>query len=96
MLNLKKPKYNILQICLKMKLGARSLGWNILFEMAFADVILFKLTFLSPARETSSEQQCIYSWSEIGRTNLIVHRDITSYNPTSFDNTSMLSPRLNG
>ena len=25
-----------------------------------------------------------YSWSEIGRTNLIVHRDITSYNPTSY------------
>ena len=25
-----------------------------------------------------------YSWSEIGRTNLTVHRDITSYNPTSF------------
>ena len=37
-----------------------------------------------------------YSWSEIGRTNLIVHRDITSYNPTSLDNTLMLSPRLNG
>ena len=34
--------------------------------------------------------------SEIGRTNLIVHRDITFYNPTSFDNTLMLSPRRNG
>ena len=37
-----------------------------------------------------------YYWSEIGRTNLIVYRDITSYDPTSFDNTLMLSPRLNG
>ena len=40
--------------------------------------------------------ESFYSWSEIGRTNLIVHRDITSYNPTSFDNTLMLSPRQNG
>ena len=37
-----------------------------------------------------------YSLSKIGRTNLIVHRDTTSYNSTSFDNTLMLSPRLNG
>ena len=37
-----------------------------------------------------------YSCSKIGRTNLIVQKDITSYNPTSFDNTLMLSPRLNG
>ena len=36
-----------------------------------------------------------YSWSEIGRTNLIVYRVITSYNPTLFDNTLMLSPRRN-
>ena len=36
------------------------------------------------------------NWIEIGRTNLIVHRDIMSYNPTSFDNILMLSPRRNG
>ena len=37
-----------------------------------------------------------YSWSEIGQTNLIVYRDITSCIRTSFDNTLMLSPRQNG
>ena len=36
--------------------------------------------------------------SEIGGTNLIVHRDITSYRPnsSSVDSTLMLSPHVNG
>ena len=32
----------------------------------------------------------------MGITNLMVQQDITSYNPTSFGNTLMLSPHLNG
>ena len=32
----------------------------------------------------------------VGKNNLIFHRNITSYNPASFDNTLLLFPRLNG
>ena len=32
---------------------------NIIFEVTFSDVFLFKLTFRSPVREASSEQQRI-------------------------------------
>ena len=38
-------------VCLKMKLGSLSLGWNIISEGTFSDVFLFRLTFRSPLRE---------------------------------------------
>ena len=52
-----------------------------------APVLFMKWTIAQP--ETTK------SCSEIVRTNLIVQGDITSYNPTSFDNILMLFPPLN-
>ena len=40
------------------------------------------MSFMVDSWEALSTSTLNYSWSEIGRTNLIVHRDITSYNRT--------------
>ena len=46
----------------------------------------FTLSLFTAKRQAEAiNTKLNYSWCEIRRTNLIVHTDITSYNPTSFD-----------
>ena len=37
-----------------------------------------------------------YIWGEVGRTNLIVHRDIMSYNPTPWQHLNAVSTSVMG
>ena len=53
-------------------------------EQAFRRRTIRRNFMWKPKKSIKVFKKLNYSWSEIGRTNLIVHRDITSYNPTSF------------